>query len=112
MFARSIHWRRGIKNAECNPADPGGRVSKRSTMQDLVEGKCPDVKAAVEELQNYDKVVTDESREKPDTGDDGGDNDSDGSDGDGDEDDIAANVRMLSSLGMGIVGTTALFLLL
>ncbi|KAI6780268.1 uncharacterized protein J7T54_003047 [Emericellopsis cladophorae] len=108
MFARSIYWRRGIRNAECNPSDPGGSVSKRSTMQDLVDGKCPDVDQAVEEIQNYDQEVTDESLADPEMGDE---DSNDGARAD-DEDDTAAHIRLMSSLGLGITVTAALFMLM
>ncbi|KAG9252913.1 uncharacterized protein F5Z01DRAFT_606544, partial [Emericellopsis atlantica] len=61
MFAHVLYSRRSIKNIECNSYKPDGSVSKRSTMQDLVDGKCPDVDAAAQELQEFQNQDVDES---------------------------------------------------
>ena len=50
MFARVVKWRRGYLESECAPVDPG--VVKRSSMQDLVDGKCPDISAQVQAIQS------------------------------------------------------------
>jgi len=50
MFARAVKWRRGYLESECEPVDPG--VVKRSSMQDLVDGKCPDISAQVQAIQS------------------------------------------------------------
>jgi hypothetical protein len=52
MFARAIIFRRGgFAPGECVVKDPGVRKkSKRSTMQDLYDGKCPDFNKAAEDL--------------------------------------------------------------
>ncbi|TKW56238.1 hypothetical protein CTA1_3746 [Colletotrichum tanaceti] len=42
MFANALQFRRGYETGECMP-DGTAAVKKRSSMQDLLEGKCPDV---------------------------------------------------------------------
>ncbi|KAK2016143.1 hypothetical protein LZ32DRAFT_626499 [Colletotrichum eremochloae] len=42
MFANALQFRRGYEPGECMP-DGTAAVKKRSSMQDLLDGKCPDV---------------------------------------------------------------------
>ncbi|KAJ0284824.1 hypothetical protein CBS470a_006647 [Colletotrichum nupharicola] len=42
MFANALQFRRGYEAGECMP-DGKAAVRKRSSMQDLLDGKCPDV---------------------------------------------------------------------
>ncbi|EFQ25863.1 uncharacterized protein GLRG_01007 [Colletotrichum graminicola M1.001] len=42
MFANALQFRRGYESGECMP-DGSAAVKKRSSMQDLLDGKCPDV---------------------------------------------------------------------
>lgn len=41
MFANAIQFRRGYEAGECSP-DGKAAKQKRSSMQDLLDGKCPD----------------------------------------------------------------------
>ena len=50
MYARYVTYRRGFKTKDCyvpptDPASatPGDVITKRSAMQDLIDGKCPDI---------------------------------------------------------------------
>jgi hypothetical protein len=61
MFARFVTYRRGYKPNDCYvPKDPGsvniprdtGAITKRSAMQDLIDGKCPDFDRQVSIIQN------------------------------------------------------------
>ncbi|KAK4449721.1 hypothetical protein QBC34DRAFT_463116 [Podospora aff. communis PSN243] len=54
MFVRYMKFRKGFKAGDCVPRDPKrndvakkAAVNKRSAMQDLVDGKCPDIDAQV-----------------------------------------------------------------
>ncbi|KAH7136268.1 hypothetical protein EDB81DRAFT_902011, partial [Dactylonectria macrodidyma] len=55
IFSRVLKYRRGYRDGECTAqyTDPGdsAKVKKRSTMQDLVDGQCPDINAAVQDLE-------------------------------------------------------------
>ncbi|WYZ46752.1 hypothetical protein EsH8_IX_000977 [Colletotrichum jinshuiense] len=42
MFANALQFRRGYETGECTP-DGKAAVRKRSSMQDLLDGNCPDV---------------------------------------------------------------------
>ncbi|KAK1987614.1 hypothetical protein LZ30DRAFT_579819 [Colletotrichum cereale] len=42
MFANALQFRRGYESGECMP-DGTAAVKKRSSMQDLLDGNCPDV---------------------------------------------------------------------
>lgn len=100
IYARTVYYRRGLRRAECNPTDPGTGSSKikRSTMQDLVDGKCPDVEAAVEEILNNDEELLGEER---------GDEYSTG----GDDEGVAADLRIIPSILWAIVGVATFFIL-
>jgi hypothetical protein len=52
MFARVLQWRRGYTDDECQVRDPGalGARAKRSSMQDLVDGQCPDIEKQVQTI--------------------------------------------------------------
>lgn len=60
MFARYISMRRGYLQGECRYKDPKAqgaagvqrRLATRSSMQDLVDGKCPDIDKQVDALVN------------------------------------------------------------
>ncbi|KAG7101011.1 Extracellular metalloprotease like protein [Verticillium longisporum] len=59
MFARTIRYRRDNAPDDCRYIDPRGltmyserSVHKRSSMQDLVDGKCPDLDAEADRIQN------------------------------------------------------------
>ncbi|WQF90059.1 Putative peptidase M43, pregnancy-associated plasma-A [Colletotrichum destructivum] len=51
MFANALQFRRGYETGECMP-DGTAAVKKRSSMQDLLEGKCPDVDKQANILMN------------------------------------------------------------
>ncbi|TIC90225.1 Extracellular metalloprotease [Colletotrichum higginsianum] len=51
MFANALQFRRGYGTGECMP-DGTAAVKKRSSMQDLLEGKCPDVDKQANILMN------------------------------------------------------------
>ncbi|KAK7398593.1 hypothetical protein QQX98_012030 [Neonectria punicea] len=61
MFARSIKWRRGYnKETECWVKDPDAlernrmksSPTKQSTVQDILNGQCPDIQAGAKEITN------------------------------------------------------------
>lgn len=52
MFVRYLTYRGRFQPGDCVPHDPStlvqeGVITKRSAMQDLVDGKCPDIDAQV-----------------------------------------------------------------
>ncbi|KAK2028637.1 hypothetical protein LX32DRAFT_663769 [Colletotrichum zoysiae] len=51
MFANALQFRRGYESGECMP-DGTAAVKKRSSMQDLLDGKCPDVDKQASILMN------------------------------------------------------------
>lgn len=51
MFANALEFRRGYEAGECMP-DGKAAVGKRSSMQDLLDGKCPDVSKQANILMN------------------------------------------------------------
>ncbi|KAK1569483.1 uncharacterized protein LY79DRAFT_528565 [Colletotrichum navitas] len=51
MFANALQFRRGYESGECMP-DGSAAVKKRSSMQDLLDGKCPDVDKQASILMN------------------------------------------------------------
>ncbi|KAK1622826.1 hypothetical protein BDP81DRAFT_411177 [Colletotrichum phormii] len=51
MFANALEFRRGYEAGECM-ADGKAAVGKRSSMQDLLDGKCPDVSKQASILMN------------------------------------------------------------
>lgn len=68
MFARYLTYRRGYKAGECKWQDPKNQVAKRdSSMQDLVNGKCPDVQAQAVRVQEAQKAETPRTTTNPAT---------------------------------------------
>lgn len=57
MFARGVKFRTGYQNGDCRLVDPGtgkaGKLLKRGTMQDVLEGKCPDFEVAAQQVVSY-----------------------------------------------------------
>ncbi|OLN96864.1 Extracellular metalloprotease-like protein 1 [Colletotrichum chlorophyti] len=51
MFANALQFRRGYESGECMP-DGKAAVRKRSSMQDLLDGQCPDVNKQANILMN------------------------------------------------------------
>ncbi|KAH8734195.1 hypothetical protein BGZ61DRAFT_344070, partial [Ilyonectria robusta] len=55
IYSRVLKYRRGYREGECTAQsiDSGEakKMKKRSTMQDLVDGQCPNVGAAVQDLE-------------------------------------------------------------
>ncbi|KZL85829.1 hypothetical protein CI238_05745 [Colletotrichum incanum] len=51
MFANALQFRRGYEPGECMP-DGTAAVKKRSSMQDLLDGKCPDIDKQANILMN------------------------------------------------------------
>ncbi|OHF03903.1 hypothetical protein CORC01_00765 [Colletotrichum orchidophilum] len=51
MFANALEFRRGYEPGECMP-DGKASVRKRSSMQDLLDGKCPDISKQANILTN------------------------------------------------------------
>ncbi len=49
MYAYHIAYRRGYLEKECRPITV--KTVKRSSMQDLIEGRCPDIEKQVELIQ-------------------------------------------------------------
>ncbi|KAK5657948.1 hypothetical protein OQA88_2500 [Cercophora sp. LCS_1] len=49
MFAYFVHYRKGYASMECKPK---ALIKKRSSMQDLLDGKCPDIDKQIEIIQS------------------------------------------------------------
>ncbi|KAH6892900.1 hypothetical protein B0T10DRAFT_591653 [Thelonectria olida] len=56
IFARVLKYRRGYRDGECTPtltnSSSTKKMMKRSTMQDLVDGDCPNIQAGVADLES------------------------------------------------------------
>ncbi|KAM0272198.1 hypothetical protein ACHAQH_008821 [Verticillium albo-atrum] len=89
MFARTTRYRRDNAPDDCRYIDPRGLmtsdvgfVQKRSSMQDLVDGKCPDLDAEADRIQNEPVEGPSDGGTGGDTG-QGGTGNGDDSDGSG-----------------------------
>ncbi|KAK7409421.1 hypothetical protein QQX98_008382 [Neonectria punicea] len=56
IYSRVLKYRRGYRDGECTAQYPDSadakKMMKRSTMQDLVDGDCPNIEAGVQDLQS------------------------------------------------------------